>query len=117
MRLEVAESALKPAAPSKAWEDLPAAEQSLHLRAQRFAQVAVARIRLEQGAALREGQQRKDLYGSLRVPIDQARAEYRRQFLSGDSKSMIDYLYVELLRSLANNEDQMLGTGFPGRLT
>ena len=99
------------------WEDLAAADQTLHLRAQRFAQVAIARMRVENSPAVREGQQRGDLYGSLREQIDRARAEYKEQFLSGQSKTMVDYLYVELLRSLANDEDRMLGAGFPGRLT
>lgn len=99
------------------WEELPPAEQSAHLRAQRFAQVAVARMRVEQSAAVQEGLQQGDLYSALRSEIDRARAEYRRQFLTGDSKTMVDYLYLELVRSLANDEDRLLGAGFPGRLT
>jgi len=99
------------------WEELLPAEQSAHLRAQRFAQVAVARMRVEQSAAVQEGLQQGDLYSALRSEIDGSRAEYRRQFLAGDSKTMVDYLYLELVRSLANDEDRLLGAGFPGRLT
>ena len=99
------------------WNDLPPAEQSLHLQAQRFAQVAVARMRVELSPAVREGQRRGDLYSSLGEPIDRAREEYKKLYLSGQSETMVDYLYVELLRSLANDEDRMLGPGFPGRLT
>ena len=98
------------------WADLNAAEQSLHLHAQRFAQVAVARMRVEQQAAVRDGQNRRDLYSALRSEIDQARDQYRSQFLAGQSKTMVDYLYLELVRSLANEQDQLLGSGFPGRL-
>jgi len=88
----------------------------LHLHAQRFAQVAVARMRVEQQAAVRDGQNRRDLYSALRSEIDQAREQYRSQFLAGQSKTMVDYLYLELVRSLANEQDQLLGSGFPGRL-
>jgi hypothetical protein len=102
--------------PVPRWADLNAAEQSLHLRAQRFAQVAVARMRVEQQGAVRQGQDRADLYGALRSEIDKAREEYRAQFLTGQSKTMVDYLYLELVRSLANEQDQLLGPGFPGRL-
>lgn len=98
------------------WADLNAAEQSLHLHAQRFAQVAVARMRVEQQAAVRDGQNRRDLYSALRSEIDQAREQYRVQFLTGQSKTMVDYLYLEIVRSLANEQDQLLGPGFPGRL-
>ncbi len=99
------------------WSELSSADQTLHLRAQRFAQVAVARMRVERNAAVRDGQQRADLYSALQPEIDAARAEYRSQFLTGQSKTMVDYLYLELVRSLANDEDRLLGAGFPGRLT
>jgi len=99
------------------WNELSAADQTLHLCAQRFAQVAVARMRVEQTAAVREGAQRADLYNTLRPEIDAARAEYRARFLTGQSKTMVDYLYLELVRSLANDDDRLLGSGFPGRLT
>lgn len=108
-------SAASPASPK--WDELNKAEQSLHLQAQRFAQVAVARMRVERSAAVREGQTRGDLYSALRPEIDAARHEYKSQFLSGRSKTMVDYLYLELVRSLANDEDRLLGSGFPGRLT
>lgn len=116
LRLESLASETVKRKPEGKWEDLPEAEQAEHLRAQRFAQVAVARMRVEQNAAVREGQQRGDLYAVLRQPIDRARTEYKEQFLSGQSKTMVDYLYVELVRSLANDEDRLLGAGFPGRL-
>lgn len=108
-------SGLKPASQPK-WEELSAAEQSQHLRAQHFAQVAVAHMRVEQIAAVRAGQGSGDLYRALRGSIDKARADYREQFLAGESKTMVDYLYMELVRSLANGEDRLLGPDFPGRL-
>ena len=102
---------------SPKWSELTPEDQTLHLRAQRFAQVAVARLRVEHSDAVREGQQRSDIYGALKPEIDRARDEYRVQFLTGDSKTMVDYLYLELVRSLANEQDRLLGAGFPGRLT
>ena len=99
------------------WNELTPEDQALHLRAQRFAQVAVARLRVDHGAALRDGLVRGDVYSALKPEIDGARSAFREQFLQGKSKSMVDYLYLELVRSLANNEDHVLGSGFPGRLT
>lgn len=102
------------AARPKGWDDLSGAEQAAHLRAQRFARVKVAQMRLERTSAVREGQERGDLYAALKPEIDAAREEYRKQFES--APAMVDYLYLELVRSLANDEDRLLGPGFPGRL-
>ena len=99
------------------WDELSPEDQALHLRAQRFAQVAVARLRVDHGARLREGLGRGDVYSALKPQIEEARSAFREQFLQGKSKSMVDYLYLELVRSLANNDDHVLGAGFPGRLT
>jgi len=129
MRLEALAAKPSPAAASKQplvaiagltgvapqWSDLAPAEQASHLRAQRFARVAVARMRVERAGTVKQGQARADLYGALRPEIDSARQEYREAFLEGNS-SMPDYLYLEMVRSLANDEDRLLGPGFPGRL-
>ncbi len=97
------------------WADLSAELQALHRRAQRFARVRVAEIRLADEAALRRGFAQYDLYNAMRQSIDQAREEFRREYLS-KSPTMVDYLYLEMLRGLAGNEDNRFGTGFPGPL-
>lgn len=100
-------------APRRGWSDLTADEQRLHLRAQRVARVRVAEIRLENAAALRRGVFSGNVYKELRDPIDRARAEFLQTFLT-QSPTMVDYLHLEILRSLANDDDRLLGSDYPG---
>jgi hypothetical protein len=97
------------------WSDLSSADQALHLRAQRFARMRVAEIRLEHTEAFQRGFQSRDFYGSLREPIDKAREEFRKDYLNR-APTMVDYLYLELIRSLTGDNERMLGPGFPGPL-
>ncbi len=112
--------AIAPAAPSAdsnapSWESLSAAERQVHLRAQRFARVQVAEIRLYQAEAVKAGRARGDLYDALREIIDEARETFRRDF-AGSATAMVDYLHLELLRTLANDNPQWLGPHYPGPL-
>ena len=104
-----------PVAPKAAWEALPPEEQQLHLRAQRFARVQVAEMRLYEAGAVQSGRTRRDLYGALRKPIDTARDAFREQFFSR-CDSMVDYLHLELTRTLANDDPVLLGKDYPGPL-
>ena len=97
------------------WTDLAPPLQALHLKAQRDARLRVAEIRLEHGAALRSGLERSDIYDALREPIDAARSSFRRDHIEG-SPSMVDYLYLEIVRGLAYEDDRLLGPQFPGPL-
>ncbi len=103
----------RPAAPD--WATMPAAQREAHLRAQRFARVQVAEIRLYRPEAVAEGRARRDLYGALRDAIDGARETFRRQFLI-PAPGMADYLHEELLRTLANGDPALLGKDYPGPL-
>jgi hypothetical protein len=105
----------KPAVTPENWAAMPRAEQDVHLRAQRFARVHVAEMRLYQSSAVKEGRAARNLYQSLQAQIDAAREEYRRQFLEG-SPQFADYLHQELVRTLANDDESMLGAGYPGAL-
>ena len=96
------------------WESLSPEAQRMHLQAQRFSRVKVAELRLYHADAVREGRAKADLYGALRGEIDRLRSEYRKDF--GAIPSMVDYLHIELLRSLAHDEDRLLGESYPGRL-
>ncbi len=103
-----------PAEPARTdWTTLGAEERALHLRAQQFARVQVAEIRLFQTPAVKLGRARNDLYSVLREQIDHAREGFRQKFLSA-SPSMVDYLHLELLGSLAQNDASMLGANYPG---
>ncbi len=105
----------EPPQPSRAntWDQLSPAEQQLHFRAQRFARVQVAEMRLHQAAAVQNGRARRDLYAALRQPIDSAREIFQRTYFPA-SPSMVDYLHLELVRTLANDDPDLLGKDYPG---
>lgn len=96
-----------------AWSDLSAEDQKLHLQAQRVARVRVAEIRLYRSDALRKGIAESNIYGSVASEIDAARTEFLQSFLS-KSPTMVDYLHLEILRSLAHDDDRLLGQNYPG---
>ena len=98
-----------------AWQDLMADEQQIHLRAQRFARVQAAELRLYHADVVQVGRTRRNLYEALRQPIDDARQSFRTQFFT-DCPSMVDYLHLELTRTLANDDPDLLGSTYPGPL-
>ena len=103
----------RPAKPS--WDELPPDEQRVHLRAQRFARVRIAEIRLQESEAVQSGRNRRNLYEVLRQPIDTARATFHATFFKA-SASMVDYLHLELLHTLAQDDAELLGNDYPGPL-
>jgi len=110
---EVSADPPAPARDRRAWEQLTPDEQRLHLKAQRVARVKVAEIRLYHAAALGKGAFAGDIYGSLRAQIDAARTDFLQSCLS-KSATMVDYLHLEILRSLANDDERLLGSDYPG---
>jgi hypothetical protein len=104
-----------PAQPQTAdtWDQLPPEEQRVHLRAQRFARVQVSEMRLFQPDAVQNGRAERDLYQTLRTEIDGARETFRAQFFAA-CPSMLDYLHLELVRTLANDNPELLGGDYPG---
>ncbi|HYL39118.1 MAG TPA: hypothetical protein VEV17_24585 [Bryobacteraceae bacterium] len=107
--VSIAEAAVSNDLPSA----LSAEERDLHLRAQRFARVQAADMRLYKSDDVKNGRAAFDLYSSLREEIDSAREMFRRNFLSG-SEGMVDYLHLELVHTLANGEVELLGPNYPG---
>jgi hypothetical protein len=97
------------------WWELTPHERQLHLAAQRFARLHVAEMRLYRLDAVRSGRARLDLYDALRDSIDTAREGFRQKFI-GASTTMVDYLHLELLRSLADDDPHLLGHEYPGPL-
>jgi len=104
-----------PAEPVSAWDGLPAEEQAIHLRALRFARVRVAEMRLDGGAAVEAGRTERDLYRALRPRIDDARETFRRLYLAL-CPNMADYFHVEMVRTLAHDDPELLGKDYPGPL-
>jgi hypothetical protein len=99
--------------PAASWELLDVEEQRVHLRAQRFARVEVAAIRLQEGLAVQAGRLRHDIYATLRGRIDGARELFRKDFFA-NCPSMVDYLHLELLHTLAHDDAELLGDDYPG---
>lgn len=97
----------------RAWEELRLEDQKLHLQAQRTARVRVAEMRLYHEDQIRNGAAQGDIYGALRKEIDAARDEFLKAYLS-KSSTMVDYLHLEILHSLAHDEDRALGHNYPG---
>lgn len=97
-----------------AWSALPREEQELHAKAQRFARVRVAEIRLYHAKKVREGREIGNIYAILKEEIDRSRAQFQHEFLR--VPSMIDYLHLEILRTLANDDASLLGPDYPGPL-
>jgi hypothetical protein len=95
------------------WTDLTAEDQKLHLQAQRVARVKVAEMRLYHAEELRNGVASSNIYNALHAEIDSARSAFLQAFLS-KSSTMVDYLHLELLRSLAHDDDRLLGENYPG---
>lgn len=113
-----------PAAPSglvtiapapAAWDLLSAEHRRIHLRAQRAARVRVAEMRLYRAAEVQAGRAHGDVYGALRKPIDDARAAFREKYF-GRCPNMVDYLHLELVRTLAHDDPELLGKNYPGPL-
>lgn len=105
----------EPANGSPSWEDLPPEEQRVHLQAQRFARVQVSEMRLFEPEAVQSGRANQNLYEALQERIDGARETYRKSFFDR-CPSMVDYLHLELVRTLANDDPELLGKDYPGPL-
>ena len=98
---------------ASSWELLDLEAQRVHLRAQRFARVEAAAMRLREGAAVNAGRMRHNLYEGLREPIDSAREHFRKDFFES-CPSMVDYLHLELVHTLANDDAELMGKDYPG---
>jgi hypothetical protein len=106
----------RPAPPAPAdWSQMTAEERDLHLRAQRFARVLVADLQLYRAQEIRDGKMAGNLYGRLKDEIDKSRDVYARKF--GHSvTALTDYFHLELLHTLADDQEVLLGPDYPGPL-
>lgn len=101
--------------PGQNWFQLSPQEQEIHLRAQRYARVQVAELRLYQSERVRQARKDNNIYGVFRLEIDQVRSDFRTQFVE-TCPSMLDYYHMELVRILANENEKVLGPDYPGPL-
>lgn len=102
---------------SFSWDALSTEERELHMRAQRFARVQVAEMRLYKDDAVKSGRRDANIYLRLRSEIDEARERYQAQFLDGQETHMRDYLHAELVETLAIDNPQLMGPDYPGALS
>jgi putative protein kinase ArgK-like GTPase of G3E family len=91
----------------------PTGDPEAHLKAQRFARVKAAEIRLYQASQVRSGRVAGDLYGALKSHIDAARQAFREQFMT-PMHGIPDYVHIELVKTLANDDVVQLGPKYPG---
>lgn len=97
------------------WDQLSQEQREMHMRAQRFARVQVAEMRLYKDDAVKGGRRDGNIYLRLKTEIDEARERYLSQFLDGQSH-MRDYLHAELVETLAIDHPQLMGPDYPGPL-
>jgi len=76
--------------------------------ARRFARVAVAGIVLHEFDAVRRGRIESSIYTNCAASIDTARGKYRENYAG-----LPDYLHQEIVRTLAGNQPELLGTNYP----
>jgi hypothetical protein len=112
--IRITGSASQPAA-APVWTDLPRPEQELHLRAQRFARTRVAEMLLHKVRQVHAGRDTNNLYGMLKQEIEAGREAFSREFIE-TCPSMVDYLHLELQRTLAKDNPIALGPDYPGPL-
>lgn len=93
---------------------LSVADQLMHVKAQRLARVKVAEMQLYRPEACASGREQKNLYVSLGQEIGNARDLFSKQFMS--TRSMVDYLHLELVEKLAHNNEELLGADYPGQM-
>ncbi len=80
-------------------------------RARRFAQALVSRIRLDYPELVLAGRTEENIYSQLKPEIEAACASYQQQF---GKLALADYMHLELVRILANEDASKLGTVYPG---
>jgi len=107
-------AAAAPARGEPDWNRLSREDQELHLKAQRFARVRVAEMRLYLSQQVKEGRAQGRLYMALRGEMDRGRAQFKHEFMH--SPTMVDYFHLEILRTLANDDPSLLGAEYPGPL-
>jgi hypothetical protein len=95
------------------WDRLSPEEQRIHLRAQRFARVQVSEMRLFHPDEVQSGRVARNIYQALRAEIDAARVTFRASYFV-PCPGMLDYLHLELVRTLAHDNPDLLGGDYPG---
>jgi hypothetical protein len=92
----------------------PTEEEEKILRdARRFSKLLVSEIELYNKNSVEEGRRNRDLYQRLKKDIDRSRETYEKRF-AHTVANQFDYFHEELVRTLAENDPTILGSGYPG---
>lgn len=112
---EIQETAAEPAPAPEPVELAPPAEEEerIHRDARRFSKLLVSEIELYNRSGVEEGRRNRDLYLRLKKDIDRSRETYEKRFAHTVAKQF-DYFYEELVKTLAENDPTLLGSGYPG---
>ena len=88
-------------------------ERRLHNDARRFARLLVSEIKLYNEQKVKEGRDSSDLYDRLKEAIDRSREMYDKR-VQPPVAAKFDYFHYELVNTLAEGDDNKLGTAYPG---
>ncbi len=90
---------------------LPPEDAEVHRKALRFAKLLVDEIKLYNQAKVAEGRKNKDLYDRLKEDIEKSRATYQKRF-GNTVAAGGDYFHAEIVRSLAEDDNSIMGANF-----
>jgi hypothetical protein len=88
-------------------------ERRLHNDARRFARLLVSEIKLYNEQKVSEGRSQGDLYQRLREYIDRSREMYDKR-VKPEVAQRYDYFHKELVNTLAEGDENKLGSAYPG---
>jgi len=88
-------------------------EEAAHAEARRLARLLVAEIKLYNEDEVVEGRQRSDLYRRLRTDIERSRKMYEK-LVHPLIKSQADYYGAEVIRVLARDDADLMGSEYEG---
>jgi hypothetical protein len=104
-------AAAAPAPATDAFANLSQEDADAHRKAQRFARLLVDEIKLYNQAKVAEGRKNMDLYDRLKEDIEKSRATYQKRY-GNTVAGGADYFSQELVRSLAEDDNSIMGANF-----
>ena len=90
---------------------MSAEDADTHRKAQRFARLLVDEIKLYNQAKVSEGRRNKDLYDRLKEDIEKSRSTFQKRYGTTAAASG-DYFQKEVVRSLAEDDNSVMGANF-----
>lgn len=91
--------------------NMSAEDADVHRKAQRFARLLIDEVKLYNQAKVAEGRKKKDLYDRLKEDIEKSRTTYLKRYGNTVAASG-DYVNAEIIRSLAGDDESVLGPNF-----